>query len=523
MKYKTKDIKLTVDDFHVKNHRQIVADFLKIKKESILNVSVFKKSVDARRKNNVHYVVSFVFETKLNLDKNKNVLPMPVQTDFFDDIKQKETNKKVLVVGSGSAGLFCALYLAKSGLKPILIEQGKCVKKRQQDIDKLWLDGVLNEESNVQFGLGGAGTFSDGKLTTSAHNQYVYTVFSQLVKYGAPSEILTEAMPHVGTDNLKTVVTNIAEEIEKFGGNVLFETKLTDFRQDGEKTVATIKNNQTTSELEVDFIVLAIGHSARDTFSLLNEKGMDISQKAFSVGVRIEHDREMINEARYGKNYDKRLPVATYKLATHLSNGRSVYTFCMCPGGQVVLSCSEKESIVTNGMSFFARNKQNSNSALLVNVLPSDFGSSHPLAGVEFQRKIERDAYELTGSFSAPCQQTTDFLKGKKSTEYGDVLPSIMPKPTPANLADCLPKFVFEALKQALPQFGKSIEGFDKTGIITGVETRSSSPVKLNRNENFATNLQNIFVCGEGSGYAGGIVTAAVDGLKCAIKLTEII
>ena len=523
MKYKTKDLQLSIDDFHNKNHTQLVADFLKVKKDALSQVSVFKKSVDARRKNNVNYVVSFVFETKLNLSKNKNVAEMPQQIDFFENITQKNTDKKVLVVGSGSAGLFCALYLAKSGLKPILIEQGKSVAERQKDIDNLWLNGKLNPDSNVQFGLGGAGTFSDGKLTTSAHNQYVHTVFSQLVKYGAPREILTEAMPHVGTDNLKNVVTNVAQDIQNCGGSVLFDTKLVDFKQKEGKNVAYLLQNGKQTEIVVDYIVLAIGHSARETFQTLYKNGMNISPKPFSVGVRIEHDREMINEARYGKGYDKRLPAATYKLATHLPCGRSVYTFCMCPGGQVVLSCSESESIVTNGMSFFARDEQNSNSALLVNVLPSDFGSNHPLAGVEFQRKIERDAYRLTGSYSAPCQRVDDFVSGKKSSDYGDVKPSILPKPTPGDLSKCLPGFVYKALQQALPQFAKSRDGFDKKGILTGVETRSSSPVKLNRDENYLTNLDNILVCGEGSGYAGGIVTAAVDGLKCAIKLTEML
>ena len=402
-----------------------------------------------------------------------------------------------------------------------MIEQGKAVAERQKDIDRLWLDGQLNCDSNVQFGLGGAGTFSDGKLTTSAHNQYVYTVFSQLVKYGAPAEILTEAMPHVGTDNLKIVVSNMAEDIKKMGGSVLFDTKLIDFKQQDDKNLAILQTNGQIQNILVDYIVLAIGHSARDTFEVLHKNGMDISQKPFSVGVRIEHEREVINRARYGNDYDKRLPAATYKLATHLKNGRLVYTFCMCPGGQVVLSCSEKETIVTNGMSFFARDEHNSNSALLVNVLPSDFGSDHPLAGVEFQRKIERDAYKLTGSYSAPCQRVEDFLQGKKSVDYGGLKPSIRPAPMPSNLADCLPNFVFEAIQQALPQFAKSIEGFDKNAILTGVETRSSSPVKLNRDENFVTNLKNVLVCGEGSGYAGGIVTAGVDGLKCAIKLTE--
>ena len=522
MKFKTKDIYVSIDAFHKGNFKKLVADFVGVDVEKIDAVSIYKKSVDARRKNNVRYVVSFVFDAKCNLQNNDKVLPVKEKTDFFELVKSVQSDKKIMIVGSGCAGLFCALYLAKCGLNPILIEQGKPVAERQKDVDDLWQNGNLNLQSNVQFGLGGAGTFSDGKLTTSAHNEYVDTIFLQLAKYGAPEEILYEAMPHIGTDNLKTVVSNIAKEIEACGGKILYNTKLIDIKiSDGIVSSAVVQCGISSTEIAVDYLILAIGHSARDTFEMLLKRGMNIIQKPFSVGVRIEHKREMINSAQYGKDYDKRLPAATYKMSAHLPDGRSVYTFCMCPGGEVVLSCSEKNSIVTNGMSRFARDEENSNSAVLVGVTPQDFSSDAPLAGVEFQRKIERAAYEISGKYSAPAQNVKDFMQGKKSSNFHDVKPSVKPCATPADLTKCLPDFVIKSIKSALPIFGKSIYGFDKEGVLVGVETRSSSPVKLVRNENFASNIVNIFPCGEGSGYAGGIVTAAVDGVKCAMKIAD--
>lgn len=524
MKYKTKDIFIKIGDFHDGDYKKIVSDFIGIAAKNIDDVSIYKKSVDARRKNNVGYVVSFVFDTNLDLQNNDKVLRPKERINFFDNIKSIETDKKILVVGSGCAGLFCALYLAKCGLKPILIEQGKPVEERQRDIDELWQNGSLSLNSNVQFGLGGAGTFSDGKLTTSAHNEFVDTVFLQLTKYGAPAEILYEAMPHIGTDNLKIVVGNIAKEIVACGGKILYQTKLVDLTvKDGKASSVALQRDDGIEIVETDYIVLAIGHSARDTFKMLLDKGLNIVQKPFSVGVRIEHKREMINSAQYGEGYDKRLPAATYKLSEHLQSGRSVYTFCMCPGGEVVLASSENNSIVTNGMSHFARNKENSNSAILVGVTPQDFASDNPLAGIDFQREIESSAYAVTGSYNAPAQNVKDFMCGKKSTEFYDVKPSIRPYATPGDLRNCLPDFVADSIKIAVTRFGKSIKNFDKCGVLVGVETRSSSPVKLVRNENFSSNIQNIFPCGEGSGYAGGIVTSAADGLKCALKILNII
>lgn len=524
MIYKTQDIKVSVKDFHEKQHIDIVSAFLKMKADKIKNLSVYKKSVDARKKNNVFYVVSFVFETNYNLSGNKNVRAVPVRRDFYDGVKKMSSDKSIVIVGSGSAGLFCALYLAKAGLKPLLIEQGKPVAQRQNDIDRLWLDGILDEQSNVQFGLGGAGTFSDGKLTSSAHNEYVYSIFSRMVKYGAPNEILYEAMPHVGTDNLKIVVSNIADEIQRYGGRILFDTKMTDLSlSDKAVSEITVARGGNTEKIKTDILVLAIGHSARDTFEKLLAVGMNIEQKPFSVGVRVEHKREMINKARYGENYDRRLPAATYKMAAHLENGRSVYTFCMCPGGKVVLSSSEKDTVVVNGMSFFARDDENSNSALLVNVDQRDFGSSHPLAGVEFQRRIEKAAFDLTGGYNAPCQNVADFIESRASEKIDGVKPSISPSARPCDLSKCLPQFVCDSLKEGLKKFGKTIDGFDKCGVLTAPETRSSSPVRLVRDEDYMSNIVNVFPCGEGSGYAGGIITAAVDGLKCALKIVDML
>lgn len=523
MIYKTKDISLSPEKFHGADYRLLLAGFLKAPAANIKNVRLYKKSVDARRKNNVKYVVSFLFEADFSPYKTKADV-LPNRENFFDKISKISSAEKIMVVGSGCAGLFCALCLAEAGLKPLLVERGKSVDERQKDIDNLWNDGVLNPESNVQFGLGGAGTFSDGKLTSTAHNKYVNTVFELFVKYGAPKEILTDGMPHIGTDNLKKIVVNMCRDIEAKGGKVVFNAKLTDIAlSDGKIKSAVVETENGRQVIDVDRLVLATGHSARDTFAMVYRHGVRMQSKPFSVGVRIEHMREMINRSEYGDNYDMRLPAATYKLSAHLSNGRGVYTFCMCPGGEVVLSSSERETIVTNGMSYFARDEINSNSALLVSVFPEDYGDSSPLAGIEFQRKIERAAFALTGSYHAPAQNVTDFLKGKKSSEFYGVKPSVKPSAVPSDLSKCLPDFVTESLREALPLFGGRVKGFDKEGVLTGVETRSSSPIRIVRDESYASSLKNLYPCGEGSGYAGGIVTAAVDGLKCALTIIETI
>ena len=523
MIYKTMDISLSPDAFRKQSQDAIVAEFLGVDAGAVSNVRIFKKSVDARRKNNVKYVVSFVFEAGFIPPKNK-AEPLPVFIDLFDEIQKTASNERIIVVGGGCAGLFCAWYLAKAGLKPLLIERGKGVAERQKDIDSLWRDGVLNPESNVQFGLGGAGTFSDGKLTSTAHNKYVYTVFSRFVSCGAPPDIMTDGMPHIGTDNLKKTVTAMAYEIQKLGGNIMYGTKLTDISVSGGRVNGvTVLSGGEERRLSADRVVLATGHSARDVFEMLFSKGVSLSRKPFSVGVRVEHKREMINMARYGDNYDKSLPAATYKMFTHLPDGRGAYTFCMCPGGRVVLGSSESHSIVTNGMSYFARDEENSNSAILVNVFPGDFDGDSPLAGIEFQREMERSAYRLTGCYGAPAQNVADFLAGKESAVFYDVKPSIMPRAVPSDLRRCLPLFVAEGIKTALSVFGKYIKDFDKKGVLTGVETRSSSPVKINRAADYSSSLPNLYPCGEGSGYAGGIVTSAIDGIKCAENIVNII
>ena len=519
--YKTADIKMTPEVFHSADHKKVVANFLGISPKDIFDLKIFKKSVDARHKNNVCYVVSFTFCSE-NSFSNPKITQAPERNDVFEKLKPRTSNKKIVVVGSGAAGLFCGLYLAKCGFCPTVIEQGKNVADRQKDVDKFWKSGVLDLSSNIQFGLGGAGTFSDGKLTTSANNELVFSVLNQFVRYGAPDDILTNGMPHIGTDNLKIAVQNIADEIVSCGGKVLFETKLVDFDVSTNKIESvTLKNKEKVFVEKADVLVLAIGHSARDTFELLHQKGVEMRQKPFSVGVRVEHLQETINKGCYGQNYDKRLPAATYKMAAHFGD-RSAYTFCMCPGGFVVNASSEHGGVVTNGMSYFARDGVNANSALLVNVDPSDFESDSPLAGIEFQRKIEHAAFVQGGSdYSAPAQNVTDFLKGKPSVCFYETKPTIMPKALPCDLIECLPEFVTKTLKKALPEFGKRIEGFDKSGVLTGVETRSSCPLKVVRNECFQSNIEGIFPIGEGSGYAGGIVTAAVDGLRCAMKIAE--
>lgn len=335
---------------------------------------------------------------------------------------------------------------------------------------------------------------------------------------------MTDGMPHIGTDNLKKTVTAMAVEIQKLGGNIMYGTKLTDISVSGGRVNGvTVLSGGEERRLSADRVVLATGHSARDVFEMLFSKGVSLSRKPFSVGVRVEHKREMINRARYGDNYDKSLPAATYKMFTHLPDGRGAYTFCMCPGGRVVLGSSESHSIVTNGMSYFARDEENSNSAILVNVFPGDFDGDSPLAGIEFQREMERSAYRLTGCYGAPAQNVADFLAGKASTVFYDVKPSIMPRAVPSDLRRCLPLFVAEGIKTALSVFGKYIKDFDKKGVLTGVETRSSSPVKINREADYSSSLPNLYPCGEGSGYAGGIVTSAIDGIKCAENIANII
>lgn len=500
---------------------------LNVEKKAIKSYNIFRRSVDARKKDNIFFmttldVMLYSGEEKVCKRCKNAVIAKPYEYT----IQKWNGGISPVVIGSGPAGLFAALILAQSGAKPILIERGRDVDSRTKDVNKFWTSGKLDTVSNVQFGEGGAGTFSDGKLNTGTKDSRQRKVLLEFVKHGAPDEILYNAKPHIGTDKLKETVKSIRNEIISLGGTVMFETQLVGFREkDGKIVAAEISKSGKTQEIETESIILAIGHSARDTFEMLYEKGLPIEAKAFSVGARIEHLREKIDRSQYGKFAgNKALGAANYKMNVHTDDGRGVYTFCMCPGGRVVNASSEENMLVTNGMSEFARNEINSNSALLVGVTPQDFGTGTPLSGMYFQRELEKKAFILGGGdYSAPVQRVEDFLKNQKSTFIGEVKPTIGPSYTTSNLSQCLPDFVTESMRKAICEMDKKLCGFaDGDAILTGVETRSSSPIRILRNENMeSVSVQGLYPCGEGAGYAGGIISATVDGIKCAEKIIE--
>ncbi len=492
-----------------------IASLLKVNETEINKVITLKKSIDARRKPDVKIVLSVAVElnTKKSVKGFENVEPN-FNGLVYNKIEQKGLSP--IVVGFGPAGMFCALALAKMGLNPIVVEQGKCVEEREQEVLKFWETGKINPMCNVQFGEGGAGTFSDGKLNTNLNNAYCKMVINEFVELGAPQEIAYINKPHIGSDNLKTVVKNLRNKIIELGGKVLFNTQFVDYKTiDGNLSEVIVKNLTNNEEIifKTNNLVLCIGHSARKTFNMLFGKGLEFKQKPFAMGVRIEQKQSDINFSQYG-THNKYLPPADYKLAVHLPSGRSVFTFCMCPGGVVVNSADADGEIVTNGMSYFKRDKENANSAVLVNVTPSDFESDHPLAGVEFQRKYEKMAYELSGSYCCPAQSVGEFLTGEKTKLK--VVPSL--KVEMCDIKKCLPTFVTESLKEGLPLLNKKLNKFaDYGNLLVAIESRSSSPVTIVRNENLqATNQNGIYPCGEGAGYAGGIISSAVDGIKVA-------
>lgn len=479
---------------------------------------IAKKSIDARRKNDVHMVYSVDVEVSNEeklCKKIKNAQLIKNTVYKFPNGRKFDT--PIVIVGTGPAGMMCGLVLAQNGYNVILLERGKCVKERKADVERFWKSGELNSESNVQFGEGGAGTFSDGKLTTGVNDFRIRKVLEEFYAHGAPEEILYTAKPHIGTDNLYHMAENIREDIIRMGGKVCFSHKMTEIIiSDGQVRGVKVQSPDGEYEIKSNHVVLAIGHSARDTFEMLRDSGLDMEQKNFSIGVRIEHLQKMINVSQYGEAHEK-LGAADYKLSLHLENGRSAYTFCMCPGGQVVASASEEGGVVTNGMSNFARDGKNANSALLVNVTPDDFGSDDVLAGMYMQRDIERKAYKIGGgSYKAPAQRVGDFLGTE--CEETEVEPTYKPGVKWSDITEVLPSFVTDTIREALPILDRKLHGFaSPDAVMTAPETRSSSPVRIIRgNENFQSNVKGVYPCGEGAGYAGGITTAAVDGIKVA-------
>ncbi len=506
------------------------AKILKINKKYIDSYTIYKKSVDARKKDDVHF--TFSIDTQISLDEEQIVSKcksnkVQIVKAYKYTLPDNNRNScfKPVVVGFGPAGMFAGLILAQAGLKPIILERGKDVDARTKDVNKFWQSRELNEESNVQFGEGGAGTFSDGKLTTGIKSPFIRKILQELYEAGAPEEILYSSKPHIGTDRLAVVVKNIRKKIESLGGEVRLECKL-------EKLICangfihgiTYSHKGETIDMETDSVIMAIGHSARDTVEMLYNMGVQIMQKPFSVGARIEHPQILINNAQYGKfaNHPK-LGAADYKLACHGLHERGAYTFCMCPGGTVVAAASEKEGVIVNGMSALARDGENANSALLVGIEPKDFPSEHPLAGIYYQREIENTAYKLAGSnYSAPAQLVGDFLKGIESKELGNVRPTCPTGVTLTNLDECLPSKVSATMKSAIVEMDKKLNGFNLyDAVLTAPETRSSSSVRILRDEFLQCNIRGVYPCGEGAGYAGGIISAAVDGVKCAHAVLE--
>jgi len=501
---------------------------LGINADALITYTVFRQGHDARKRSAISLVYTLDVETKnqsailTRLKDDPHISLTPDTTYHFVTRAPKNLTSRPIVIGTGPCGLFAGLILAQMGFNPIILERGKEVRERTKDTFGLWRKGIFNPESNVQFGEGGAGTFSDGKLYTQIKDPHHYSrkVLTEFVKAGAPDEILRASKPHIGTFKLVTMVEQMRATIEALGGEIRFQSRVDKIAiENGQVRGVILASGETISG---NHVVLAVGHSARDTFKMLYEQGVYIEAKPFSIGFRIEHPQSLIDKCRFGSNAGHPLlGAADYKLVHHCKNGRSVYSFCMCPGGTVVAATSEAGHVVTNGMSQYSRNERNANSGIVVGITPEDY-PGNPLAGIDFQRELEAKAFKLGGeTYQAPGQLVGDFIANKPSVAFGSVQPSYTPGVHLGDLSTALPDYAIEAIREALPAFDKKIKGFAMNdAVLTGVETRTSSPVRIKRNEHYQSiNTQGLYPAGEGAGYAGGILSAAVDGIKVAEAL----
>ena len=528
MAIRLKNIILSLEEDESTLQRK-VADLLKISPEQIQNLKIVKKSLDARRKNRIQFV--YTLELSLPAEQEKEVLDRPslnlqIQKVFEAPlpapgrIKRKPIHRPI-IVGTGPAGLFAALKLTENGLPPLILERGKEVPGRVKDVERFWHDGTLETESNVQFGEGGAGTFSDGKLYTRVNEPRVSTILETFYHFGAPSEILFLQRPHIGTDRLRQVVLAMRKHLQELGAEFKFQTQMTGLKIFHGDLRGAIINEQ--EEVDVSILFLAIGNGARDTFRMLENSGVSMEPKPFAMGLRVEHPQRLINRIQYGPSAKHpRLPPAEYQLTYRGSKGRAVYSFCMCPGGFVIAASSENQGLVTNGMSLFRRNSPFANSAMVVSVGVEDFWGNGPLAGMEFQRRWEEKAYRLGGgNFRAPAQGVLDFLQIRDPSLIRET--SFKPGVVPARLDECLPAFVVESLREAFPYFNRRMPGFSSSdAILIGIETRTSSPLRILRKKDYQSqSVRGLYPIGEGSGYAGGIISSALDGIKAAEGVLE--
>ena len=519
-----RQIKVNIENDNIDVLKKKITSKLKIDIKDLKDITIIKKSIDARDKNNILYT----YEVNIFVNNESRILKRVNSNDIFKINEEKydypnsgniNLNKRPIVVGAGPCGLFCALILAENGYRPIVIERGEKVEDRINTVNSFWEKGILNKESNVCFGEGGAGTFSDGKLNTLVNdsNCRIKKVFDTFIECGAPEEISYINKPHIGTNILRDVVINLRNKILNLGGDIFYNTCLTDIEISNNSINSIIINND--KKIECDVLVLALGHSARDTIKMLYDYKIKMETKPFAVGVRIQHKQEMINKSQYGK-FDKVLPPASYKLTHKSSNGRGVYTFCMCPGGYVVNSSCEEGHLIVNGMSDYERNGENANSAVVVTVGPNDYGQN-PMDGIEYQRRLEKLAYRK-GNGKIPVQLWEDYKNNTISTKFKDVKPQFKGGCTFTNLNEIFPYYINDALKEGIEAMDKKIKGFaSDDAILAGVESRTSSAVKILRDENFISNINGIYPAGEGAGYSGGITTSAVDGIKIAEKIIE--